>query len=188
MKWIAMPLTFYWVVLTWVPFRANDVYIDRMQASDRGAKLLIRTPSGFRDAMEHTLIYPFASRAAVDGEAAASVPLLVLDRETGVWRGRSPNGSEIAIRLHQSGFALTAKVWQSLVLFKDHSANRVCSSAIALVLGALALVHGLNARGVLGNWWRRIPDWLFYALLGAGWGIAVTLKSVAYTPFIYFQF
>lgn len=183
-----MPLTFYWVVLAWVPFRANDVYIDRMEASDRGAKRLIRTSAGFQDATDHALIYPFATASFAEGEAESSVPLLVRDRKSDVWRGKSPNGSEIAIRLHQSGFSLTGKVWQSLVLLEDHSTRRVCNSAIALVLGVLALAHGLSARGTLGDGWRRIPDWLFYGLLGAGWGIAVVLKSVAYTPFIYFQF
>lgn len=188
MKWIAMPLTFYWVVLAWVPFRANDVYIDRMEASDRGARRLIRTSTGFQDATDHALIYPFATASFAEDEAASSVPLLVRDRKSDVWMGKSPNGSEIAIRLHQSGFSLTGKVWQSLVLLEDHSTRRVCSNAIALVLGILALAHGLSARSTLGDGWRRIPDWLFYGLLGAGWGIAVVLKSVAYTPFIYFQF
>lgn len=188
MKWIALPLTFVWVVLVWVPFRANDVYIDRMEATNRGARLLIRTASGFQHSMERTLIYPVSSRTIVEDGSAASIPLLTLDRETGVWKGRSPNGSEISIRLHQGGFALTSRVWRSLFPLEDPASKRVCSEVIALVLGILALVHGLNARGVFRERGQRLPDWLFFGLLGAGWGAAIALKSVAHTPFIYFQF
>jgi alginate O-acetyltransferase complex protein AlgI len=188
MKYVAVPLTFFWVLLTWIPFRANDIYTDKPNASDKGAKLLIRTSSGFQDLKEHELVYPFAKNVEKEGAAPESVRLLALDPKTGAWKGKSADGKDASIRLHQTGFELTAKVWQSLVLFKDHAKRNVCGNGIWVLLGGLVFVHWLNSRSYLAKWWRAIPEWLFSLLLGAGWAMALAMKVVAYKQFIYFQF
>jgi hypothetical protein len=56
------------------------------------------------------------------------------------------------------------------------------------ILVVLALVHWLNFRGVLGNWWRRLPDWACATLLGVGTVVALLFVPVTYKPFVYFQF
>ena len=183
MKFIAVPLTVFWVLLTWVPFRANDIYTDKAKASDKGAKLLIRTSAGFQDLKEHELIYPFSKVTE-----KSTTPLLAHDAKANTWTGKGADGKDATIRLHQTGFELTAKVWQSLVLFKDHNKKNVCSNAIWVILAGLTLVHWLNSRSLLSKWWRVLPEWLFSMLLGAGWALALTMKVVAYKQFIYFQF
>ena len=183
MKFIALPLTFFWVLLTWIPFRASDIYTDKAKASDKGAKLLIRTSAGFQDLKENELIYPFSK-----ADETKTVALLTHDAKAGTWTGKGADGKAATIRLHQTGFELTAKVWQSLVLFKDHAKKNVCGNAIWVILGALTFVHWLNSRSLLAKWWRVIPEWLFSLLLGAGWAVALTMKVVAYKQFIYFQF
>ncbi|MEK0450925.1 MAG: hypothetical protein RL088_3193 [Verrucomicrobiota bacterium] len=188
MKFIAVPLTFFWVMLTWVPFRANDIYIDRDNAADNAAKRLVRTSAGFQDLQEHKLVYPFAKSVEKKDGQTESVALLSHDAKAGVWKGTDADGKPATIRLHQTGFELTAKVWQSLVLFKDHAKKNVCGNAKWVLLGALVLVHWLNSRSYLSKWWRAIPEWLFSMLLGAGWALALAFKVVAYKQFIYFQF
>jgi len=56
------------------------------------------------------------------------------------------------------------------------------------ILAVLALLHWLNFHGVLGRWWRRLPDWACAGLLGIGTIIAVLFVPVKYKPFVYFQF
>ncbi len=185
---IAVPLTFFWVLLTWVPFRANDIYTDKTPQNEKTSKLLVRTSAGFQDVKEHELIYPFSKTIEKDGKPAKTVTLLKHDPKAGAWVGKGADGKDASIRLHQSGFALTAKVWQSLIFFKDHQKKNVCGNAIWIILGGLTLVHWLNSRGFLGKWWRAIPEWLFSMLLGAGWALALNMKVVAYKQFIYFQF
>ncbi len=183
MKFIAVPLTFFWILLTWIPFRANDIFTDKPKATDKGAKLLVRTSAGFQDIKEHELIYPFSK-----ADETKTVALLNHDAKAGTWTGKGADGKAATIRLHQTGFELTAKVWTSLVLFKDHAKKNVCGNAIWVILGALTFVHWLNSRSLLAKWWRVIPEWLFSLLLGAGWAVALTMKVVAYKQFIYFQF
>ena len=183
MKFVAVPLTLFWVLLTWVPFRANDIYTDKAKASDKGAKLLVRTSAGFQDLKEHELIYPFAKTTEKE-----TTQLLSHDAKANVWTGKSADGNDTTIRLHQTGFELTAKVWQSLVLFKDHNKKNVCGNTIWVILAGLTLVHWLNSRSLLSKWWRATPEWLFSMLLGAGWALALTMKVVTYKQFIYFQF
>ncbi|MEZ4332631.1 MAG: MBOAT family O-acyltransferase [Myxococcota bacterium] len=185
---LGLPLTLLWVLLAWVPFRANDVYIDRMEPSDRGARRLHRTSAGFEDATDHALVYPYEDTSAPGLAANPDTPPVALDPATGLWHGTAEDGSDVTIRLHQSGFAVTGTVWQAMSWLGREGSERVCRDAIALVLALLAFVHALNARGVFRTVWQRLPDPAFYALLGVGWGIAVTLVAVGYTPFIYFQF
>ena len=63
--------TFFWVLLTWVPFRANDIYTDKTPQNEKTSKLLIRTSAGFQDVKEHDLIYPFSKTIEWN---AATVP------------------------------------------------------------------------------------------------------------------
>jgi alginate O-acetyltransferase complex protein AlgI len=182
MKVVAVPLTFVWVLLTWVPFRANDIY------KDAGGKLLTRSSSGFADVKEHDMLYPFEKLVEKKGEAPKAVALLSHDAKANVWTGTGADGKPAKIQLHQTGFQLTSKVWQSLLLFKDHAKKNVCGNTIWVVIGSLVLVHWINSRGILSKWWRAIPEWLFSLLLGAGWALALFMKPVAYKQFIYFQF
>ena len=188
MKVFALPLTFLWVLLTWVPFRANDIYIDRANPTESGVKRLVRTAAGFQDIKEHELLYPFEKNGGAKGRPPASVRLLRHDAKEGVWIGEGPDGKPATIRLHQTGFELTAKVWQSMVLLKDHAKKNVCGSAIWGILACLVFVHWLNSRSLLSHWWRAVPGWLFSLLLGGGWALALAMKVVAYKQFIYFQF
>ena len=187
MNVIAVPLTFFWVLLTWIPFRANDIYTDKPNATDKGAKLLSRSSAGFqsldKDDSEKPMAYPFAKT-----DDKKTVALLAHDAKTNTWTGTGADGKPATIHLHQSGFALTAKVWESLVFFKDHAKRNVCGNFIWVILGGLTIVHWLNSRGLLAKWWRVIPDWLFSLLLGGGWALALHWKVVAYKQFIYFQF
>ena len=57
-----------------------------------------------------------------------------------------------------------------------------------MLLVALAAVHYANSRRWLATWWQRIPDWLFSALLGAGFALALFFVPTKYKAFIYFQF
>ena len=57
-----------------------------------------------------------------------------------------------------------------------------------ILLALLAAVHWLNSKGVLGKYWRRLPDWACAALLGVGVAVALSFVPVKYKPFIYFQF
>ena len=56
------------------------------------------------------------------------------------------------------------------------------------ILAVLVLVHWLNFRGVIGTYWRRLPNWACAVLLGAGTAVALLFVPVKYKPFIYFQF
>lgn len=171
-----------------MPFRANDIYIDRANPAEEGVKRLVRTSSGFQDIQSHGLLYPFTKTVEKKGQTPASVRLLRHDATTGAWIGEGADGKAATIRLHQTGFELTAKVWQSMLLLKDHAKKNVCGSAVWGLLGCLVFVHWLNSRGGLSNWWRTIPGWLFSLLLGGGWALALAMKVVAYKQFIYFQF
>jgi hypothetical protein len=170
-KWIAVPLTFYWVLITWVPFRANDVYVEA-----KSNKPLRSLADGFYDQSGEKLLHKRAD--------------LVRDPLSGNWIGKTPaaSGEPVVVQRLTGSFGTTAKVWQSLVLFKDHGKRSVVGNGIVIVLAILILVHWLNYRRLLSTWWRRIPDYVYAALLGAGVAIALFMKPVVYKAFIYFQF
>ena len=56
------------------------------------------------------------------------------------------------------------------------------------LFAVIALVHYANYRGWLSTWWQRIPYWLFAAILGIGYALAMVFIPAHYQPFIYFQF
>ncbi len=167
MRLLAVPITFYWVLLTWVPFRAADVFV----AADKTP--LRSQPDGFYDAQGEKLV--FAKHA------------LTRDPATGNWHTPAVP-SDIKVKRLAGSFATTAAVWKSLVLFSAPGKKSVANSGIFLILAALCTVHWLNYRALLSRWWRAIPDWAYSALLGAGCALALFMKPVLYKAFIYFQF
>ena len=52
----------------------------------------------------------------------------------------------------------------------------------------LALIHGINRRGVFAGAWERLPDWAFSAVYGVAVGVVLLFVPQHYAPFIYFQF
>ena len=171
-KWVAVPLTFYWILITWVPFRANDVYVEA-----KSNKPLRALADGFYDQSGEKLLYKRDD--------------LTRDPLSGNWKRKAattPGEQPVVVQRLTGSFGTTAKVWQSLVLFKDHGKRSVVGNGIVIVLAVLILVHWLNYRRLLSTWWRKIPDYVYAALLGAGVAIALFMKPVVYKAFIYFQF
>jgi alginate O-acetyltransferase complex protein AlgI len=118
--WVGPVLCFYWICITWIFFRAHDVY----------DKAGVFQASGFR-------------------VAGATLRSFVL--------------------LHRNG-------------------ERSFPHANLWFFAILAVLHWLASRGTFATWWRRIPDWLYAALLGIGLSLALACKPLQYKAFIYFQF
>ena len=182
-KWIAVPLTFLWVLLAWVPFRAGDTYVGAVARGNEKATLgeiTNQSPlkpirllgDGFYDQQGEKLL---AGRDTVKRD-----PL------TGDWHLVAQPTKVVARRLSGS-FSNTVGVWKSLLCMGDGTKS-VCRNVIMLVLAMLTFMHWVNARGLLGQWWRRIPAPCYAALLGAGAAVAIFAKPVVYKAFIYFQF
>jgi alginate O-acetyltransferase complex protein AlgI len=168
--WLAVPLTFYWVCITWVPFRATDLYIDKQS----GATAL-RAGDTFTKAPDQTPLYENAE--------------FIRDAKTRTWRVVDrDDGTELStIALKASGFQVTATILDSICRF-DGQGRRTFAIDCLWLLAALALVHYANSRRWLSTWWQRIPDWAFSALLGAGFAVALFFVPTKYKAFIYFQF
>jgi hypothetical protein len=94
----------------------------------------------------------------------------------------------VIVKRLAGSFGASALVWQAALFFKDHGNRSVVGNAVVIVLLVLALMHWLNSRRLLSSWWRRIPDFAYAALLGAGVAVALFMKPVHYKAFIYFQF
>jgi alginate O-acetyltransferase complex protein AlgI len=86
-----------------------------------------------------------------------------------------------------SVFDVTGTIARSFILFQKNG-NRSFDSDCFWLFGGFAIIHWLGYRGYLATWWRRIPDWLYAALLGAGLAAALFFLPQRYKPFIYFQF
>jgi len=86
-----------------------------------------------------------------------------------------------------SVFDVTGTIARSFILFQKNG-NRSFDSDCFWLFGGFAIIHWLGYRGYLATWWRRIPDWLYAALLGAGMAAALFFLPQRYKPFIYFQF
>jgi alginate O-acetyltransferase complex protein AlgI len=166
---IAVPLTFVWVCIAWIPFRATELYAD-----GRTGATLLRTNDGFQDAGTNQLVH-----AAED---------MRRDPLTGGYRVTDPASGEVTtVDLATSGFGVTRTVLGAFVLLEQHGTRRFGAACPALFLG-LALVHWLCYRKVFAHWWRALPDWAFAAVLGAGAALALCFVPARTTPFIYFQF
>jgi alginate O-acetyltransferase complex protein AlgI len=95
--------------------------------------------------------------------------------------------SEKTGELKASGFDVAFKVLKSFVLFQgdgDRNFDKTC----LWVFAGLAVVHWMNSRTLFATWWRRIPDWLYAALLGIGLAVALCFMPQQFKAFIYFQF
>jgi alginate O-acetyltransferase complex protein AlgI len=81
-------------------------------------------------------------------------------------------------------------IWAALkaITFIGHHGRRSFDWECVVIFAVLALIHGLNFRRVLSQWWQRLPDWACAASLGAGTAIAMLFVPVKYKAFVYFQF
>jgi len=174
--YIAVPLTFYWVCLAWVPFRATPIYQNAAYADNEGQPIpLFYTAGGFQDAREHEMVFPAAS--------------LGRDNKTGNWVVKAQDGKpESVIEMRLSGFDVTKTTLRSMVFFQENGRKDLGGNFCLVLLAILALVHWINSRNLLSTWWRKIPDWLFSAILGSAVSLALYFKLVVYKQFIYFQF
>jgi alginate O-acetyltransferase complex protein AlgI len=78
-------------------------------------------------------------------------------------------------------------LWRSMLLF-DSAGGRTLSPEIAVLIGALALLHYVCHRRRLGSWWRHVADWRFGLVYGVAWSLALALRAVGYQPFVYLRF
>jgi len=165
---LALPLTFLWVLLAWVPFRAADVYVDA--ASGRPVRA---EADGFY----------------LEGRARALFPRdrLVRDARTGHWLERGTRDG-VRVRRASSAIGTAGTVWRAMLWPGAAGPERLAHPALFLVLAGLAGVHALNARCAFAAWWRALPGWSYAGLLGAATALALFLRPVAYRAFIYFQF
>jgi len=118
---LAVPLTFYWICVTWIFFRAAPTLNDKTHELEA---------TGFQNAIAALKDFTFISRRGKTGAELGAIGILVL----------------------------------------------------------LGFIHWLNSRQILGQWWRRLPNWAAAALLGVGTAVALTFVPIKYKPFIYFQF
>ena len=86
-----------------------------------------------------------------------------------------------------TGFQVAGTVLESFTFFRKHG-DKSFPNACLWFFVALAVIHWLASRQCFATWWRRIPDWLYAALLGVGMSIALAFKPLQYKAFIYFQF
>ena len=121
MRWLAVPLTFYWICTTWIVFRSQDVV---------------------------------------------------------------ENG-----KVGKEGWDIAARALRAFVLWDSGGGTRQIGTIwLWFLLAALAVVHFGNSRKWMATWWRRVPAWGYFALLGMGWALALFMKPTVYKQFIYFQF
>jgi hypothetical protein len=168
--WIAVPLTFYWVLIAWVPFRAGDVYADA-----KSGQLLRFMGGGFKDLKGDQYIYlPGA-----------------LERDAFTKDWFTPHGlgiGEPSVKRVSSGLGSSLVILKAIVLQRSVGEQQTAGPGLFAVLALLAFMHWLNARRVFADCVRPLPDWAFAALLGVGWALALFMKPMVYSPFIYFQF
>jgi alginate O-acetyltransferase complex protein AlgI len=86
-----------------------------------------------------------------------------------------------------SGFQVAGTVLRAFTLFHSNG-DKSFPNACLWFFVVLAVLHWLASRQLFATWWRRIPDWLYAALLGIGLSIALAFKPLQYKAFIYFQF
>jgi alginate O-acetyltransferase complex protein AlgI len=86
-----------------------------------------------------------------------------------------------------SGTWVSGQVLKAICLF-DAPGKRSFTIDCLWVLLGLTIIHYANYRRWLGGWWQRIPYWLFAALIGIGFAVALVFVPARYKPFIYFQF
>ena len=100
---------------------------------------------------------------------------------------RSHDVLDKAGAIRATGFQVAGTVLESFTLFRSHGEKSFPNSCLWFFV-ALAVIHWLASRQCFATWWRRIPDWLYAALLGLGMSVALAFKPLQYKAFIYFQF
>jgi alginate O-acetyltransferase complex protein AlgI len=168
LRWLAVPLTFGWVLLAWVPFRAGDVYV----AADSGRPLRLHADGFYR---EH------GQRPRFARDALERAP------RSGDWH-EAGRPDAVRVRRASGGFGTAAAVWRAMLVPGGAGPQRLARPGLLGLLALLAFVHFANQRRLLADWWRAIPGWSYAGLLGAAAALALFLKPVAYRAFIYFQF
>jgi alginate O-acetyltransferase complex protein AlgI len=78
-------------------------------------------------------------------------------------------------------------IFRSFMFFHSPG-DKGFDNACLWFVAALAALHFLASRGVFTTWWRRLPWWLYAALLGAALELALRFVPARHTSFIYFQF
>jgi hypothetical protein len=228
---IAIPLTFFWVIFAFVPFRSADVYVDAKTKNPLrsmpdgfyeidGEKVIHKRTDLERDPLtgnwrksmvnvaQTQNIAPAAPQRdpaievePVDDDAApAETPPAPPRRDQeslkgpaeasarGVAAVSGKSDAPVVVSRVAGSFGATALIWQSALLFKDHGNHSVVGNAMVILMVILVFVHWVNYRRLLATWWRRIPDFVYAALLGAGVAVALFMKPIHYKAFIYFQF
>jgi alginate O-acetyltransferase complex protein AlgI len=89
--------------------------------------------------------------------------------------------------LFRAPLAKAGTIFESFVFFQSPG-DKGFDNACVWFVATLAALHFLASREVLAARWRRIPGWLYAALLGAALGVALTFIPPRYASFIYFQF
>lgn len=164
----AVPLTFAFVVLAWVPFRAGDVYVE----ADSGRPLRLLADGFHRER---------GARPRFEAGELERAP------RSGDWH--EPGRPEaVRVRRVSGGFGTAAGVWRAMLVPGGAGERRLAQPDLLALLAALAGLHALAARRRLAAWWRALPDWGCAALLGAGAALLLFLAPVSYRAFIYFQF
>lgn len=204
MKWVAVPLTFLYFVVTLVPFRAGDTYQGVLKR-EGGKSFLVPLPTDGSKPMHDGKPVEVAALRMVGGgftaegkdpDEAVSLGELKRNPLTGNWHLRPPDGSGapdkvaaqpmVAQRLSGS-WGTMSTVLQGMVGI-EHAKRSVVGNKIVIVLLILGIMHFLNYKKVFSTWWRRIPDWSFAMLLGVAVAVAIFMKPVVFKAFIYFQF
>jgi alginate O-acetyltransferase complex protein AlgI len=76
---------------------------------------------------------------------------------------------------------------RSFVLFRSPGTEDLGVWMLWVVAG-LAIVHWVNSRGWLAEWWQRVSTPAFAAGYGCAAAVVLVFLPPHYTPFIYFQF
>lgn len=84
-------------------------------------------------------------------------------------------------------FADALLITRKFVLFSGGGTEAVDPRWL-LYFTALAVVHWLAMKNVLGDRLTRVPDWAFSMGYGAAIAIVWTFVPTSHEPFIYFQF
>ena len=79
------------------------------------------------------------------------------------------------------------EVCRSFVLFESPG-ERSFGAGPMFVLAGLCAAHMLGSTHVVGRASEKVPSWVFAAIYGASWPLALAFMNGAVKPFIYFQF
>jgi alginate O-acetyltransferase complex protein AlgI len=77
--------------------------------------------------------------------------------------------------------------FKAFIFFQAPGVGSLDARAI-WVLVPLGVMHWLNQRGWLSNWWRQVPAWSFAACYGTFTAAVLPATAIVYQPFVYFQF